>query len=185
MIVILGIIATVSIGSLRAGYESARYKVVKSDGKFEIRKYQPHVVVSTSMQAAEGGGSFGRLFKYISGNNKTEKKIAMTTPVFMPATSEGKATEMQFVVPEDIAKAGAPVPAGSSVRLDRMSGGDYVVLRYSGRNSESSQKKQLAALRKEVKDRSLSTSGNPIFAGYDPPWTPGPMRRNEVLLKLD
>jgi hypothetical protein len=23
------------------------------------------------------------------------------------------------------------------------------------------------------------------FAGYDPPWTPGPLRRNEVLIRLN
>jgi hypothetical protein len=33
--------------------------------------------------------------------------------------------------------------------------------------------------------RELEGSGGTEFAGYDPPWTPGPFRRNEILIRLN
>ncbi len=66
----------------RKGYESAPYRVLESDGKFELRDYPALAVVETPMRG-DSGSSFQRLFRYISGLNTGDQKIAMTTPVFM------------------------------------------------------------------------------------------------------
>ena len=174
---------TLFMRTSRAGYESASYKVVEKSGKFEIRQYPDLPVVTTPMSGGQNSG-FGRLFRYISGDNAAEKKIAMTTPVFMPADSQGTTREMQFLVPSDVARAGTPAPKGRSVSLKKMRGGKYAVLRFSGRTSAATQKKRLAELRKELESRGLKATGNPVFAGFDPPWTPAPVRRNEVMLRL-
>ena len=183
-VVILVLVGTVFVSTSRAGYETASFELVKKDGPFEIRDYEPHLVVSTPMKGGEQNGCFGRLFKYISGENASEQKIAMTTPVFMPASGEGTPGEMQFVVPADVAKAGAPAPADSSVKLSTMSGGKYAVIRYSGRSGAEDRAAKLVELRERIAKEGLESVGDPVYAGYDPPWTPGPMRRNEVLLKL-
>lgn len=177
-------VATGFVVTSRAGYETAKYEVVEKDGDFEIRLYEAHVVVSTPMSEGARKGSFGKLFQYISGKNAGERKIEMTTPVFMPAAADGEPGEMQFVVPADVAEAGAPLPTDESVKLDRMSGGKYAVIRYKGVAKAEDRRKQLDLLRARLETRGLETVGNPIHAGYDPPWTPGPMRRNEVLLRL-
>ena len=179
------LIGAVSVAGLRAGTESARYRVVEKDGKIEIREYAAHVVATTSMSGAGENGSFGRLFQYISGENAADEKIAMTTPVFMPATSDGRATEMQFVVPSSVASSGAPQPSSSKVSLKKMSGGRYAAIRFNGRSNSKVQKAKLEELRAYLEAEGLSARGNPIFAGYDPPWTPAPMRRNEVLLRIN
>ena len=163
----------------RAGYETASYKVEKKEGSFEIRKYAAHKVASTS-----SSGGFGTLFRYISGENKEKQKIAMTTPVFMPASGDGKQREMQFVVPADVAELGAPAPTASNVKIKTMPGGRYAALRFSGQLNAKTQKKKLDQLRAKLKEKGLKSIGSPIFAGYDPPWTPGPLRRNEVLFRL-
>ncbi len=173
------------VATSRAGYETAAFDVVKKDGKFEIRKYAAHTVVTAPMNGNSQNGSFGKLFQYISGNNQSDQKIAMTTPVFMPADGAGATKEMQFVVPGDVAQNGAPKPKESSVKLKKMNGGNYAVLRYSGRSDSSDRRMKLAELKKLIKAEGKTASGNPIFAGYDPPWTPGVMRRNEVLLKVN
>jgi len=172
------------VAGLRAGAESARYRVVEKSGKIEIREYSPHVVATTSMSGAGESGSFGRLFQYISGENSAHEKIAMTTPVFMPATSDGRATEMQFVVPSSVASAGAPKPSSNKVSLKKMPGGRYIAIRYNGRSNSKVKKAKLEELRAHLKAEGLRSTGSPIFAGYDPPWTPAPVRRNEVLLKI-
>lgn len=177
-------VATGFVVSSRAGYETAQYEVVEKDGDFEIRRYEAHVVVSTPMKDGAQNGSFGKLFQYISGKNAGERKIEMTTPVFMPAGGDGEPGEMQFVVPADVAEAGAPAPSDASVKLDRMEAGKYAVIRYKGVAKAEDRKKQLELLRAKLADLQLEAEGNPIHAGYDPPWTPGPMRRNEVLLRV-
>jgi len=65
----------------RAGYESAEYKVVTSDGKFEVREYPDLMLVATStkMEAQGRDGSFMKLFRYISGANESDKKISLAT----------------------------------------------------------------------------------------------------------
>lgn len=178
------VIGLVFVATSRAGYETASYDVVKKEGSFEVRNYKAHVVVTTPMKGDGQNQSFGRLFKYISGENEGAKKIKMTTPVFMPATSEGQPGEMQFVVPGDVAASGAPTPSDSSVKLSSMSGGKYAALKYSGRSDAGERAGKLKELRAKLAAEGLTAIGTPIYAGYDPPWTPGPMRRNEVLIRV-
>ena len=68
----------------RAGYESAPYKVVRAHGKFELRDSPALTVVETSMATGspDGNKGFSRLFRFITGGNEAQQKIAMTTPVF-------------------------------------------------------------------------------------------------------
>ena len=81
----LVILSTVAIAGLicagcaavRAGYESAPFRVARSDGKFELRDYPALVVAETPMRGADG--SFMRLFHFISGENSAKEKISMTT----------------------------------------------------------------------------------------------------------
>ncbi|MEC5125701.1 heme-binding protein [Verrucomicrobiales bacterium BCK34] len=176
---------TAFVVTSRAGYETASYTVEKKDGKFEVRLYSKMTVVTAPMNGESQNGSFGKLFQYISGANEADQKIAMTTPVFMPADSSGTTKEMQFVVPGEVAGEGAPTPKDTSVKLKSMSGGKYAALRFSGRSSSADRKKKLAELKTLIKANGLTASGSPVFAGYDPPWTPGPMRRNEVLMRVE
>lgn len=173
------------VATSRAGYETARYETLESDGAFELRRYEPHTVVKTPMKNGGQNGSFGRLFQYISGKNDAERKIAMTTPVFMPGDAEGNPGEMQFVVPEKVAAAGAPAPADGEVTLDRMEGGIYAVIRFKGVPDAKDRRERLGELQAILVKRGLTARGEPIYAGYDPPWTPGPLRRNEVLVRVE
>ena len=101
----------------RAAYDSAEYKVVTSDGKFEVREYPDLMLVATStkMDAQGRDGSFMKLFRYISDANESDKKISMTTPVFMENDKADSAVQMGFVMPKDIAAEGVPAPTGEGV----------------------------------------------------------------------
>jgi hypothetical protein len=175
----------------RAAYESAEYKVVESDGKFEVREYPDLMLVATTTKLDAQGrdGSFMKLFRYISGANESEKKISMTTPVFMENDKEDSAVQMGFVMPKDIAVEGVPAPTGEGVDVRKRAGGRFAVLRFSGQLTTKSAKESEAKLRTWmatkgfVADDSVESSGVET-AGYDPPFTPGPLRRNEVLIRL-
>jgi DNA gyrase inhibitor GyrI len=185
-------IALAVVGSLawsftaRGAYESAEYRVVETDGSIEIREYPELTVVSTSSNADMQGsdGSFMRLFRYISGENATQEKVSMTTPVFMEGVQQASEVRMSFVVPKDVALRGAPQPKGDGVDLTTRPAGRYAVLRFSGRLDAKTAAKAEEQLRSWLTSRSLNPVASMEYAGYDPPWTPGPLRRNEVLVRI-
>lgn len=170
----------------RAGYESAPYKVLESDGNIEIREYPDLVLASTAARfdARGNDGSFMRLFRYISGNNESDQKIEMTTPVFMNPESPESQGQMGFVMPQKIADAGAPLPKASDVSIRKREGGRFAVIRFSGVLNAEMAGTQETKLREWMKARCIEGDEKAERAGYDPPFTPGPLRRNEVLIRL-
>ena len=174
---------------IRAAYESAQYEVERQDGDIEIRKYPELVVVQTEsdVNAQGGDGSFMRLFRYISGDNEAGQKIAMTTPVFMsPTGSDERPREgtMQFVMPANVARSGAPDPNHDAVVVQTRPAGKFAVIRFSGRMDETLAKTKASELRQWIQANGLRAEDGMETAGYDAPMTPPAMRRNEVLIRL-
>ncbi|WP_430450829.1 SOUL family heme-binding protein [Rhodopirellula europaea] len=180
----------------RAGYESAEYKVIESDGEFEIREYPDLMLVATKTKIDAQGrdGSFMKLFRYISGANEAEQKISMTTPVFMENDQADSEVQMGFVMPKEVAVEGVPSPTGPDVDVRKRAGGRFAVIRFPGKLDKKLAKESEAKLRAwmETKDltatvneddESNNTSGVEA-ASYDPPFTPAALRRNEVLIRL-
>ena len=170
----------------RGACESAEYSVLESDNNFELREYPDLMLATTEMGTRIQGdnGSFGRLFRYISGGNQEKQKIAMTTPVFMEPKSDQFSGQMGFVIPKDIADSSIPEPGNDQVKLHKRLGGRFAVIRYAGRLSDETQMQRTAELENWIQTRGFETVGEPEIAGYDPPWTPGPLRRNEILFRI-
>jgi hypothetical protein len=177
--VIGALLAIAGCRTSRSGYKSAPYTVVRSDGVFEVRDYPALKVVETGIKDGGSGGSFNRLFRYITGGNDTGKKIAMTTPVFMG----GGESTMSFVMPADLGKV--PQPVDGSVTVREMPAGRFAVLRYSGARSVRQEAEHLKRLGAWVADQHMTVSTAPVYAYFDPPWTPPFLRRNEVMLRVD
>lgn len=171
----------------RSSYEAADYTVIEQEEAFEIRDYPDLVLATTASRTpGQGGeGSFRQLFRFISGENTQEQKISMTVPVFMQADSTESDGQMSFVLPQKIAPSEVPAPTNRAVRITRRESGRFAVIRFSGRMSKSILEKQEAQLRQWIEFKGLESDATAEFAGYDPPWTPGPLRRNEVLIRLD
>ena len=170
----------------RGAYESAEFHVIKSDGPFSIREYPNLMMATTSTQFSSQGddGSFMRLFRYISGSNDRQQKVAMTTPVFMNPEDTHSAGRMGFVIPRKIDMQGAPSPTDDQVKLERRQGGAYAAIRFNGRIDNESLHRSSEKLRDWMTKHQIEGTEPIEFAGYDPPWTPGPFRRNEVLIRL-
>ena len=146
---------------------------------------------TTQIDAQGRDGSFMKLFRYISGANQSKQKISMTTPVFME--KDDTEAQMGFVMPKQIAVAGTPQPTGEGVAIRKRVGGRFAVIRFSGRLSEKLAEENETILREWMRikkliaakpDTSNQESTNVESASYDPPFTPGPLRRNEVLIRL-
>lgn len=170
----------------RAAYESAPYTVVESDGPFELRDYPELMLASTDMRPDSKGndGSFMRLFRYISGENEADQKVAMTTPVFMEDAQDESSGRMGFVIPKEVAQEGIPKPVAAAVQVRKRAGGRFAVIRFKGRMDAKSTAEAEKRLRSWAASKGLSCHDEAESAGYDPPWTPGPFRRNEVLIRL-
>ena len=170
----------------RGAYESAEYTVLDSAGPFETREYPDLTLATTKTRFESQGddGSFMRLFRYISGANDRETKIAMTTPVFMDAEANDTDGRMGFVLPEKVARQRVPEPSSDNVEIRKRVGGRFAVIRFAGRINGDSFAKAEAKLRNWIKAKSLIGDADAELAGYDPPWTPGPFRRNEILIRL-
>ena len=170
----------------RLGYESAPYRVVRTDGPVQVRDYPALTVVETPMAAGvrDGqDGSFGRLFGFITGSNDAQQKIAMTTPVFM--SGDETSPTMAFVLPAKMGAGDVPMPADPAVAVRQLDGGRYAVLRYRGDRSADAAAEALARLQAWLQTQELRGSSSPLYGYFDPPWTPGFLRRNEVMLRLE
>ena len=180
----------------RAGYESAEYKVIESNGEFEIREYPDLMLVATKTKIDAQGrdGSFMKLFRYISGANEAEQKISMTTPVFMENDQADSEVQMGFVMPKEVAVEGVPSPTGPDVDVRKRAGGRFAVIRFPGKLDKKLAKESEAKLRAWMETKGLTAAVNEDdesnqtsgveAASYDPPFTPATLRRNEVLIRL-
>jgi hypothetical protein len=169
----------------RSAYESAEYAVLESDRSFEVREYPDLMMATTGMGVESQGedGSFMRLFRYISGTNDANQKVAMTTPVFMEPVADNGQGQMGFVVPKQVTEHGIPEPTNDSVRIKKRVGGRFAVIRFAGRINRESRTGAEQKLRTWMNDQGLIADGEAEVAGYDAPWTPGPLRRNEILIR--
>ena len=165
----------------RSGYESAPYSVTLKDGDYELRDYPELTIVETSMTDANAGESSGfrKLFGYITGKNQNQESIAMTTPVFISDDRR----KMAFVLPAKSASGQIPSPLDSSLSIKKIPAGRFAVLRFSGGRSSTQEAESLSLLRTWIAKKGLTAAGSPIYGYFDPPWTPGFLRRNEVMLR--
>ncbi len=192
--------AVIAAGPAQAVQE-AQFKVVERDGPFEIRDYAPQILAETiveeSMEDA-GNAAFRRLFKYISGENTLTNKIAMTAPVGQERAgekiamtapvsqqAEGDRWAVSFMMPQSFTMQSIPRPTNAEIRLREVPARRMAAVRYSGFWSEARYTRHLEQLQEWIKNKGLTPAGDPVWARYNPPFTPWFMRRNEVLIPLE
>jgi hypothetical protein len=183
----LGLLFLAALGWLvsnsRAATETPDYKVVRADGKIEIRDYPPLVIATTTMAADGMNGGFGELFRFITGGNEGDEKIAMTSPVLIDTAPERRT--MSFIMPRKAAEKGVPKPSGDKVTLGKVDPARFAVLRFGGGRTAENESEAITRLTTWLASHQIAPKGDPMFAYYDPPWTPTFMRRNEVMIRVD
>ena len=194
--------AILIIGAMDAmAIEETTYEVVKKDNQFEIRDYAPHILAETIVEGDlkdAGNKAFKRLFGYISGDNRSRDKVAMTAPVSQkPVTEKIKMTApvtqqrvqekwaVSFMMPASYTLETLPEPEDPKVTLRQVPARRMAVVRYSGSWSEKAYLRYKSELESWIHERGLTIVGVPIWARYNPPFTPWFMRRNEILITVD
>lgn len=181
--------------------EEAKYKVLQKRDAFELREYAPQVVAETIVQgdfSSVGNEAFQRLHGYISGKNRKAQSIPMTAPVNQEAGSEkipmtapvnqervGNEWRVAFVMPAGSRLSDLPAPLDPSVILREIPGRTMAAMTYSGTWSKKRYDKNLEILKGRMKELGLKASGEPVFARYNPPFTPWFLRRNEILIPVE
>lgn len=180
--------------------EEAKYRVLRADEGFELREYESHILAETTVDGAfedAGSKAFSRLFDYISGNNKQQRKVAMTSPVGQEPTSQeiemtspvaqqkkdGKWV-VSFMMPASFTLETTPEPKDPKVSIREVPARLIAAVRYSGFWSEESYRLHLGKLQVWMAKNRLTQQGEPIWARYNPPITPWFLRRNEILLPV-
>jgi len=190
--------------TLVAGYamatEEAEFALVEQQDNFEIRDYAPQIVAEVVVQddfEDAGNQAFRKLFNYISGDNTASEKIAMTSPVSQEARSEkiamtspvsqsarGEDWAVSFMMPAKYTTETIPQPTDPDVVMRAIPAHRMAVIRFSGRWTDSNYQEHLAELSSWVETQGLEVTGEPVWARYNPPFTPWFMRRNEILLPV-
>jgi hypothetical protein len=164
------------------------YTVIKKIEDLEIRHY-PGVIFAVVEDNADDSG-FGLLFQYISGENKTRRKIPMTAPVItsekIPMTTPviSRKNYMAFALPSSYTRDTVPVPTNPAVTIDVQPEKIMAVLRFSGRTSDTKDQKYLQELITTLKTHKIQRKGEPVLMRYNSPFTPGFLRRNEVAVEI-
>lgn len=184
-------------------YEEPGYAVVHRSEKVEYRQYQPYLVAATLVEGgadfdSAGNEGFRRLFKYISGGNTAQSKIAMTAPVSQTAQSEKIAMtvpvqqdaavggwRITFMLPPQYTLATVPIPTDQRIRVIEVPARLMAVLRYSGRWTESNYAARRDELLRSLANAGIRPLSEPTLARYNAPFALPFLRRNEVLIEVD
>ncbi len=173
--------------------EEAEYTVVRTLGNLEIRRYAPMILAS--VKGLSDNEAFGILFRYITGNNKSRKDIAMTTPVVSEQDSSEEiamtapvVTDRQtfsFVLPSGYSMETAPIPLDQRINIVEIRPRHVAVIRFRGRASSSQVQKKTEEMLTTLGENGLNPRGRPFLMRYNPPFTPGFLRRNEVGTEIE
>ncbi|KHG01498.1 hypothetical protein F383_22765 [Gossypium arboreum] len=167
--------------------ETPRYQILKRTANYEVRKYEPFIVVETIGEKLSGSNGFNAVAGYIFGKNSTTEKIPMTTPVFTQALDpELSDVSIQIVLPSEKDISSLPDPSQETVKLRKVEGEVAAALKFSGKPTEDVVREKEKALRSNLMKDGLKPRMGCMLARYnDPGRTWSFTMRNEVLIWLE
>ncbi len=183
--------------------EEPKHRVLQKNDGWELRLYEPTVVAETAVEGEFGPGGnegFRRIAGYIFGGNDGGRKVAMTAPVAQerrpregakiamtaPVAQErsGEGWTVAFVMPSEYSLEALPKPSDPRVTLRAVPARRVAAVSFSGTWGAERFDAAARDLLAKVAAAGLAPAGPPVYARYDPPWTPWFLRRNEVLVPL-
>jgi len=196
LILIVGVLA----GPVMSDVEKPDYKVIQSEQNIEIRQYEPMIIAEVEVDGKREdaiGDGFRLLADYIFGNNTVQQVISMTAPVQQKENqniamtapvqqqSTGKSWRMSFVMPSKYSMDSLPVPNNNRVRLKGILAKKFVVIEFSGTNSNENVTEHENQLMNYIEENQIKINDSPKYAFYNPPWSLPFLRRNEVMIEIN
>ncbi len=189
-------------GNTAMATEEPAFTVVIDDGAFQVRQYPALAVAETRVDGDRNdasGAGFRILAGYIFGGNTRRENIAMTAPVLQsPPVSEkiamtapvsqtaaGDAWIVRFTMPAGYTLDTLPKPNDPRVQLSIAPAIRVAAVRFSGWADDQDFKRKRIELEQWMMKRRIKATGTASLAQYNPPWTLGPLRRNEVMVPIE
>ncbi len=189
---ILGGIVTLAIGVwiyVVSNVEQPKYVVIREDEVIQIRDYPALVVAEVTRRGDRNSAvraGFGPLAAYIFAKNREGDSVSMTAPVTqtLSASDQNDAWLVRFIMPSTYTLETLPKAAGEDVRLLQVPATRRAAIRFPGVATDALIATNEKALREWLASRGIEIIGVPTYAYYNDPFTPGPLRRNEVLFEI-
>ena len=168
--------------------ENISYTVLKKIDSVEVRRYPEVLFAVTDNDGYDSG--FNLLFRYITGENKTRRRIPMTAPVVtsekiaMTAPVVTRENYIAFAIPSTYKKDNVPTPTNPLVHIEVKAERTMAVLRFSGRSPEKAVEKYTQTLLSILRNHHIPVKGEPVLMRYNSPFTPGFLRRNEIGVEI-
>jgi hypothetical protein len=170
--------------------ERQKFTVVRKYEGFEVREYLPcslaEVKVSADYSSA-GSVAFRSLFGYISQGNQRSEKIAMTAPVISAQKADKAADDewfVSFVMPAGSTVADMPDPNDPRVVLRQLDEETCIAASFRGRTNEDVVKRKVAELRALAAKENIALSSETRICRFDPPFKPGILQYNEIVIPI-
>ena len=166
------------------------YRTLQTFSDFEIREYAPCVLAEVKVSAqysTASSSAFAYLFKYISKGNKTSQQIAMTAPVIAAQKVDGSESEdwfVSFVMPSGSTFGRLPHPNDPRVVLRDLDAETCIALSFRGKATEELSEKKVKELRAAAARENIAVSGETRICRFDPPFKPGFLQYNEIVIPL-
>ncbi len=179
--------------------ETPKYSVIRKENEIEIRHYpasiQAEVTIDDKQYRSAIEKGFSVLAGYIFGNNISKQKIEMTSPVqasqsekiamTTPVTVSGQSSfTVAFIMPSAYTLETLPQPKDSRVHIKLIPNRSLAAIRFSGYFRQDTIEKNKQRLSQWLQQQGFEKNGDFIVAGYNPPWVPGFLARNEVLIEV-
>lgn len=182
--------------------ETPKYSVLEKKGEYEVRQYEKMIIAEVIVEG-EYDESLGKGFEilagYIFGNNVSKEKIAMTAPVTQsedlvsekiamtaPVTVYGESGDYKvaFVMPSKFAINDLPIPNDKRITFKEVSDQKVAVRKFGWGRSAKKIKEETDKLFEALKRDNIEIVGEPKYAGYNAPWTPPYLARNEIIVEI-
>jgi hypothetical protein len=188
-------------GFFSSRVEHTEYDVIQKMAGYEIREYPAHIVAQTTVKGTYREAlnlGFRIVAGYIFGGNTKKRSIAMTAPVTAQrdisekismtapvlATTQGDSHIISFGMPRSYTLETLPKPLDPRVEIVPIPLERFAALKFSWSRADARVKimeiKLLSALARDK----VEVAGSPVYAGYNAPWTPPWMVRNEIMVGI-
>ena len=187
----------VAPGYARERTEQPRHEVLIEEAPFELRRYDAQLVASVTVTGDRDEATdeaFGQLARFIFASDREGEEINMTTPVTQAVrgadpmvtmagagTAAGRYT-VRFTMPAKWTRETLPEPANPDIAIEELPARRMAVVTFSGRATDEAVREHGEKLRDFMERHGLESDGTLEYAYYDPPFTPPPLRRNEVMM---
>ncbi len=199
-IIVLAGIAWHVYGLFSSRVEQQAYTVVKKCEGYEIRTYPVHLIAQTVVQGTHTQAlyaGFSIIARYIFGDNAAQTKVAMTAPVTntphsqkiamtapVTATVDGDSYAVAFVMPSAYTMETLPRPLDERIQIIEVPEQQMAVMQFTGYAGVSRVARMKEKLLARLERDHVTVVGSVSYAGFNDPWTPPWLMRNEVRVPL-